>query len=95
MNDVSLKAVIGKFENLFSIFNKKYYDNQLETPVITVSPDVTRGAYGWCTYGSWKHETQKELKLISKQQRNFVCELFKESYQVLGIEIEEGDTNGN
>ena len=52
MNNTSLKAIIEKFENLFSIFNKKYYNNELQTPVITVSPDTTRGAYGWCT--SWK-----------------------------------------
>lgn len=37
MADKSLTPVIGKLENVFS------------TLVITVSPDTTKGAYGWCT----------------------------------------------
>ena len=52
MLEVSLKPVIEELENLFSKFNKPFFAGSLETPVITVSPDHTRGAYGWCT--SWK-----------------------------------------
>lgn len=48
----SLQVIIGKFEKLFSKFNEQFYEGQLQTPVITVSPDTTKGAYGWCT--SWK-----------------------------------------
>ena len=49
MNEVSLKPVIEELENLFSKFNARFFDGGLEKPVITVSPDHTRGAYGWCT----------------------------------------------
>lgn len=42
-----------------------------------------------CPYGSYKHDTEKELLLIDEAQFNFVCEYFKESYQVLGIDIEK------
>jgi len=52
MSNVSLQEVIGQLENLFSNFNNKFFDGKLEKPVITVSPDTTRGAFGWCT--SWK-----------------------------------------
>ena len=52
MSEVSLKPVIEELENLFSKFNKVFFDRALEKPVITVSPDHTRGAYGWCT--GWK-----------------------------------------
>ena len=52
MLEVSLKPVIEELENLFSKFNKAFFAGSLEAPVITVSPDHTRGAYGWCT--SWK-----------------------------------------
>lgn len=48
----SLKPVIDKLENLFSKFNEHFYGGELQTPIITVSPDTTKGAYGWCT--SWK-----------------------------------------
>lgn len=46
MNEVSLKPVIDELETLFSKFNKAFFEGKLEKPVITVSPDHTRGAYG-------------------------------------------------
>ena len=49
MNEVSLKPVIAELEDLFSKFNARFFADKLEKPVITVSPDHTRGAYGWCT----------------------------------------------
>lgn len=52
MSEASLKPVIDELETLFSKFNARFFENKLERPVITVSPDHTRGAYGWCT--SWK-----------------------------------------
>ena len=52
MNEVCLKPVIDELETLFSKFNKAFFEGKLEKPVITVSPDHTRGAYGWCT--GWK-----------------------------------------
>ena len=52
MDNASLKPVIAELEGLFSKFNKAFFEGKLEQPVITVSPDHTRGAYGWCT--SWK-----------------------------------------
>lgn len=52
MANKSLKDTIQQLEDLFGVFNQKYFENQLSKPVITVSPDTTKGAYGWCT--SWK-----------------------------------------
>lgn len=49
MSEASLKPVIDELETLFSKFNARFFENKLESPVITVSPDHTRGAYGWCT----------------------------------------------
>ena len=60
MKETSLKPVIEKLESLFSKFNEKFYNNELQTPVITVSPDTTKGAYGWCT--AWKAWTVGEQK---------------------------------
>lgn len=50
---------------------------------------VSRTGCMGCPYGSYKKETQKELKLLSENQKRFVCELFKESYEVLGIKEKE------
>lgn len=52
MKEKSLKPVIEKLESYFSKINDKFYNGELQKPVITVSPDNTKGAYGWCT--SWK-----------------------------------------
>ena len=46
---------------------------------------VTRTGCMGCPYGSWKHDTEKELKLLDKKQKDFVCNYFKESYDVLKI----------
>ena len=38
-----------------------------------------------CPYGSYKGDTIKELNLLNENQFKFVCDYFKESYEVLGI----------
>lgn len=59
----SLKSVIEKLESLFSKFNAEFYDEELQFPVITVSPDVTSGAYGWCTsWKAWKAANDEDEK---------------------------------
>lgn len=62
MASKSLKDTIQQLEDLFGIFNYKYFNGELSKPVITVSPDMTKGAYGWCTsYKAWKeagHDTE-------------------------------------
>lgn len=59
---------------------KKY---NIEVP--KVYKYISRTGCMGCPYGSWKGETQKELELINENQRKFVHEYFKESYDVLGI----------
>ncbi|MDD3052122.1 MAG: hypothetical protein PHR06_13380 [Candidatus Cloacimonetes bacterium] len=57
----SLKTVIEKLESLYSAFNKRFYNSELQVPVITVSPDTTSGAYGWCTsWKAWKTADEKK-----------------------------------
>lgn len=67
MSETSLKPVIDKLENLFSKFNEKFYNNELQTPIITVSPDTTKGAYGWCT--TWKAWSNSEPKETGKEEK--------------------------
>lgn len=77
----------GKFTPLWDLskeLEKKIYDKyQIEIPKIYNYVDRT-GCMG-CPYGSYKHDTEKELNLINDNQRKFVCNLFKESYDILGI----------
>lgn len=64
--------------------NEIYKEYGIEIP--SIYEKVNRTGCMGCPYGSWRHDTEKELALLSKAQRKFVCEYFKESYKVLGIE---------
>ena len=48
-NTCSIQTVVNQLEGLFDTFNEHFFNNELQKPVITVNPDVTKGAYGWCT----------------------------------------------
>lgn len=78
----------GKFTPLWDltdeIENEIYKRYNIEIP--SVYEHITRTGCMGCPYGSYSHDTEKELKLINETQRKFVCEYFKESYKVLGIE---------
>ena len=67
-------------DELMESIYKKY---NIEVP--KVYEHVCRTGCMGCPYGSWKGETEKELKLIDENQKKFVCEYFKESYDILGI----------
>lgn len=67
-------------DELLDKIHKKY---NIEIP--KVYDYIRRTGCMGCPYGSWKKETQKELDLINGNQKEFVCRLFKESYDVLGI----------
>lgn len=58
-------------------------------PLPKVYEHVCRTGCMGCPYGSWKHDTEKELMIINKNQFNFVTKYFKESYEVLGIDIKK------
>lgn len=65
--------------------DKKY---NIEIPKVYDFVERT-GCMG-CPYGSYKHDTEKELKLLNRSQRKFVEEYFKESYEILNIKkVEE------
>ena len=61
--------------------------NKYDIEVPKVYEHIERTGCMGCPYGSYKHDTEKELELINDNQRKFVCEYFKESYEVLGIEV--------
>ncbi len=81
----------GKFTPLWDLsdelLNEIYNQYKIEIPKVYNYVERT-GCMG-CPYGSYKHDTEKELKLINGKQRDFVCKYFKESYDVLGIEISD------
>lgn len=81
----------GKFTPIHDLsddlLDKIYEKYNIEIP--EVYKHICRTGCMGCPYGSYKHDTEKELKLINKNQLKFVSEYFKESYEVLGIKIED------
>ena len=81
----------GKFTPIFDmsddIIDEIYKRYNIEIP--KVYNYICRTGCMGCPYGSYKHDTEKELKLISDSQKKFVSEYFKESYKVLGIDTNE------
>lgn len=65
------------------LLDKIYEHYNIEIP--KVYDYVCRTGCMGCPYGSYKHDTEKELALLNDKQRKFVTEYFKESYAVLGI----------
>ena len=65
------------------LLDKIYKKYNIEIP--KVYNYIQRTGCMGCPYGSYKGDTEKELSLINDNQRKFVCEYFKESYEVLGI----------
>ena len=46
---LQISEIVRKTEEMFDLFNKHFYEGELNRPAITVSPDGGRGAYGWCS----------------------------------------------
>lgn len=81
----------GKFTPLHDLsdelMDKIYKKYNIEIP--EVYNHVCRTGCMGCPYGSYKHETEKELQLINDNQRKFVENYFKESYEILNIKKKE------
>lgn len=81
----------GKFTPIHDLsdelLDKIYIEYNIEIP--SVYNHVCRTGCMGCPYGSYKHDTEKELLLINDNQFNFVCDYFKESYETLGIDMEK------
>lgn len=69
------------------LLDKIYEKYSIEVP--QVYQYIKRTGCMGCPYGSHYGDTEKELALISDNQRKFVCEYFKESYDVLNINYKE------
>lgn len=78
----------GKFTPIHDLtdelLEKIYEKYNIEVP--DVYNYVCRTGCMGCPYGSYKHDTEKELALLKGKQKEFVVEYFKESYDILGIE---------
>lgn len=76
-----------KFTPLFDLTDElemKIY-NQYNIELPEVYQHIKRTGCMGCPYGNHNNTIVEELDLLDQNQRDFVCEYFKESYEVLGI----------
>lgn len=64
-------------------------DEYFDIKIPKVYEHINRTGCMGCPYGSHYGDTVKELELLNETQFKFVCEYFKESYVVLGINTKE------
>ena len=65
------------------LLEKIIKEYNIEVP--KVYKHISRTGCMGCPYGSYKKECEKELELITSNQRKFVINLFKESYDILNV----------
>ena len=51
MSEQLLSRRVQELEKLFDVLNAHLFGGEFQPVVITISPDTTRGAYGWFTVG--------------------------------------------
>lgn len=75
----SLGTIISCLESVFQAANERFYEEKLDAPIIMVSPDITGGAYGWCT--SWKAWKEDENSDEGYYEINLCAEYLKRSFE--------------
>lgn len=77
VNDPALatvRPIVEALETLFDRLNDKLFKGELARPVITVSPDTTKGAYGWCTlYRAWSADKTGEADMQTEGYYEINC----------------------
>ena len=73
----TLRNLIHAFEKSFQLANKKFYNGELEAPVITIQQGAKERAYGWVSLQKVWHEEKggeyRELNISAEYlQRGFV-----------------------
>ena len=63
---VTIYSAIDELQRNFKMLNEKYFNGELEKPVITILTDVTSGAYGWITVNKvWSSKDNKWYREIN------------------------------
>ena len=66
---LQISEIVRQIEDMFDLFNDHFYNRELTSPAITVSPDGERGAYGWCSINEiWNAEGElyREINLCAE-----------------------------
>lgn len=81
---VSSADFVKAIERAFDSANKKFYNNELERPVITIAPDMKKRTYGHLTIGRVWHKGD-----VSKVELNIVPNMVESHLQIAGTLLHE------
>lgn len=94
--------VVKTLEDLFNQFNEHLFEGELEAPVISISPDTTRGAYGWCTTQKiWKSSDEEYYEInicaehLNRSIKEVCATLIHEMVHLYNIHNGVKDTSAN
>jgi predicted RNA-binding Zn-ribbon protein involved in translation (DUF1610 family) len=83
-NENYMARATAELYKIFEALNIKYFDGELETPIITIQQSGKRLAYGWFTVGKvWrdktgekrKHEINISAEYLNREIKNIVATL--------------------
>ena len=81
---LQISEIVRKTEEMFDLFNKHFYEGELNRPAITVSPDGGRGAYGWCSINEiWNASGEKYREINLGPVKN-LCN-YRSSMIIVGL----------
>lgn len=94
--------VVKTLEELFDKFNEHLFENEIERPIITISPDTTSGAYGWCTTQKiWKSDDEEYYEInicaehLNRPIKEVCATLIHEMVHLHNIHNDIKDTSAN
>lgn len=78
-NTASLEPIVHDLNAMYGELNEKLFSGKLEQAVLTVSPDNTKGAYGWMTHAkAWKADTMTDETTADRKN-------FKDGYHEINL----------
>ena len=94
--------VVKTLEELFDKFNAHLFNDEIERPIITISPDTTSGAYGWCTTQKiWKSDDEEYYEInicaehLNRPIKEVCATLIHEMVHLHNIYNDIKDTSAN
>jgi len=99
--EVTIQSAIAELQRFFTLLNMRYFNNELERPVVTIQTDTTAGAYGWITVGKvWSRENEewfREINLcaeyLNRSPDLVIATLLHEMCHLYNIQREIQDTS--
>lgn len=92
---------VKALEKLFDQFNKQFYNDEINKPVITVMHDHTKSAYGWCTTQKiWKSDEEEFYEInicaeyLNRPIKEVCATLLHEMAHLWNLEHEIKDCSG-